>query len=188
MGYFQAVGADRFEFLHDRARVIPLWKDYHERRGKPVPMLVKVGPGRLATLGGKTLAFFEAEFQPGGRKPVALIWEGDRFGFDWESSVVYGSMDWIEWVETRPVEAQLMRVYLSRATLDGLTSVEREDGWREMVAEHPDGLSPVVVRVPPGVGFPVEFTRRQQVPITAEFRFNGARIELVRFHHEGWSR
>ncbi|MFD0894677.1 hypothetical protein KBB96_05335 [Luteolibacter ambystomatis] len=188
-GYFEATEDEgRIRCLHDSRRVGALWLDYHHRRNKPVPLLVRLDQGRLARLGDKTVAMFQTELDPGGSRPIALIWDDGRFGIDWESSVVYGSMDWIEWVETKPASTQLLRVYLSRSRVDGLSVAEREAGWSEVVAEHPDGLQPLPVRIPPGVLFPVDFHGRQRVPAAAELRFSRSNAELVKFLHEGWSR
>lgn len=188
-GYFEAPDDEgRIRCLHDSRRVRALWLDYHRRRNKPVPLLVRLDPGRLAKLGDKTVALYQMELDPGGRRPAALIWDGGRFGIDWESSVVYGTMDWIEWVETKPSTLQLLRVYLSKSQVDGLSDAERGSGWSEVVAEHPDGLQPLPVRIPPAVLFAVDFRGRQRVPATAEFRFANGRAELVKLLYEGWSR
>jgi len=188
-GYFEAPDDElRTSFLYDAGRVRPLWLDYYHRRNKSFPMLIRLDEGRLAVLGSKTVALFQARLDPGGLRPIALIWNGSRFEVDWESSVVYGTMDWIEWVETRPAAPQLLRVYLSKAGVDGLAGSERDAGWMEVVAEHPDGLQPLPLRIPAGTLFPVDFHGRQRVPVTAEFRFSGGKGELVKFLHEGWSR
>lgn len=186
--YFESPdAAGRIDCLHDSVRVAPLWRDFHLERGKPVPMLDSISTGEMAVHEGRTLAFFTVELSPGGRQPLALYWEGDRFGIDWESHVAYGTMDWIEWVETKPDEPQIMRVYLSRIGID-----EEATGARRIVVEHRDSLKPEVAEVPPAVEFPVEFSGRQRIPVTAEFQFQGKAssrsLVLVRLVHEGWSR
>lgn len=186
--YFEAASdEDRIDLIHEKERVGAEWRDFYHRRSKPFPVLDSIQTGELVAHGGRTLAFFMVEVSPGGRRPLALYWEGDRFTLDWESHVAYGTMDWIEWLETRPVQPQVLRVYLSETHFGSQWAKERL-----VAVEHPDSLKPEVASVPETIDFSIDFTGRQRVPVTAEFRFEGPpqspRVVLSRLIQEGWSR
>jgi hypothetical protein len=187
-GYFAAVSdEDKIHGLYDQGRVGGLWRHYYHERGKPFPQLEEILSVTLAEQRGRTVALCEVWLAPGGRQPVAMIWEGDHFLLDWESQVAYGSMDWIEWLETRPSAPQLMRVYLSRAPSGPLTA----EG-PAVVVEHRDSLGPELARITPGLTIELDFSERQRVPVTGEFAFRKEggvdRLYLIRLIHEGWSR
>ncbi len=187
--YFESIDEEgRISCLHDKDRVGPLWRDFYHRRAKPFSMLDSIQIGKMVTHDGKTLALFVVELSPGGRQPIALFWEADhRFAIDWESHVVYGTMDWIEWVESKPSEPQIQRVYLSETIIGN----ERSD-LRRVAVEHRDSLKPELAEIPKTVDFPIDFSGRQRVPVTAEFQFQGSpgnrSLVMVRLIHEGWSR
>ncbi|OYV07443.1 MAG: hypothetical protein CFE26_00915 [Verrucomicrobiales bacterium VVV1] len=186
--YFESMDDEgRISCLHEKDRVGPLWRDFYHRRAKPFSMLDSIQTGKMVTHEGKTLALFVIEQSPGGSQPIALFWEGDRFAIDWESHVAYGTMDWIEWVESKPSSVQVLRVYLSETRIgdDG-------SGERRVAVEHHDSLGPEVAVIPKSVDFPIDFSGRQRVPVTAEFQFQGPtenrNLVMVRLIHEGWSR
>jgi hypothetical protein len=186
--YFESPDDEgRIDCLHEKDRVGPFWRDFYHRRAKPFSMLDSIHTGKMVTHEGKTLALFVIELSPGGRQPIALFWEGDRFAIDWESHVVYGTMDWIEWVESKPTEPQILRVYLSETILGNKGSEERR-----VAVEHRDSLKPELAEVPRTVDFPIDFSGRQRVPVTAEFQFQESpgnrNLVMIRLIHEGWSR
>lgn len=182
--------AGKIQCLHDSRRVGELWRNYHHQRGKHFPLLDQVIGGTLVEQDGRILACFEVVLSPGGRQPVALIWEGDCFRLDWESLVAYGTMDWIEWLETKPAGPQLLRVYLSRVPSGPMS--EQGGSGQSVVVEHRDSLGPEVAVIAPNVPFTLEFSGRQRVPATAEFEFRQEgglrRLYLTRLLHEGWTR
>ncbi len=176
--------------LHDPGRVGPLWMDFHRRRRHPLPMLDEILSAKLLEDRGRVLVFFDLKLSSGERQPLAMIWDGAGFGLDWESFTAYGTMDWIEWVETQPTALQMMRVYLSKVP-EGLSADDAVDGpW--VSVEHRDSLQPVIARVDPASGCRLDFTGRQRIPVTAEFEFkkgtHGSQLHLTRLIHEGWSR
>lgn len=189
--YFSAPDdSSKCALLHDSGRVGPLWIDYHRRRGHPLPMLDEILSANLLEDQGRVLAFFELRLASGERQPLAMIWDGAGFGLDWESFTAYGTIDWIEWVETQPEAPQTMRVYLSRLP-EGFSPDNAVEGlW--VSVEHRDALQPVIARVEPGSGGGLDFTGRQRIPVTAEFEFKrgnrGSQLHLTRLIHEGWSR
>jgi len=188
--YFAAADdSARIHCLHDRERVKELWLDYHRRRRHPLPLLDDIHSGTLVEDRGRIMAFFEVILIPGGRQPVALVWEGNSFNLDWESFVAYGTMDWAEWMESRPTVPQTLRVYLSRVPTGPLS--ESPSGYDTISIEHRDSLGPVLVRVDPGSGLSLDFSGRQRIPVTAEFAFrqdaSGMQPYLVRLVHEGWT-
>jgi hypothetical protein len=187
-GYFAAESDQaKIRYLYDQRRVGGLWRRYYHERGKPFPQLEEILTVTLAEQRDRTVALGEVMLAPGGRQPVAMIWEGDHFLLDWESQVAYGSMDWIEWLETRPSTPQLMRVYLSRAP-PGMLSAEGP----AVVVEYRDALGPELARIMPGMSSELDFSGRQRVPVTGEFAFRKEsgvdRLYLIRLIHEGWSR
>lgn len=189
--YFSAPDdRSRLTRLHDAGRVKPLWMDYHQRRGHPVPALDEILSATMVRDHDRIMVLYELVLSPGGRQPLAMIWDGDGFGLDWESFTAYGTMDWIEWTETRPEAAQTMRVYVSQIP-ESLREEAGGQGGRISV-EHRDSLSPLPARVASGSGFDPDFTGRQRIPVTAEFRFQrgerGSELVLTRLVHEGWSR
>lgn len=179
----------RMKFIHDRRRVEPLWLDYHHRRHHPLPILEEIRSCALVEDRGRTLALCEVVLSPGGVKPLAMIWEGDRFLLDWESLVAYGTVDWVEWVEAKPSGRVTQRVYLSRAPSGPLS--ETPSGQQLVSVDHRDALSPLPARVDPDAGLEIDFDGRQRVPVTAEFEFradpDGSHLHLVRMLHEGWT-
>lgn len=189
--YFSAPDdSTRCALLHDPGRVGELWLDYHHRRGHSLPMLDEVLTATLIEDQGTVLAFFEVRLSSGERQPMAMVWDGAEFGLDWESFTAYGTMDWIEWVETKPTAPQMMRVYLSKVP-DGLSGDDSAAGqW--VSVEHRDSLQPVMAMVESESGCRLDFTGRQRIPVTAEFEFkngsHGSRLHLTRMIHEGWSR
>ena len=182
---------DKISCLHDGQRVGELWRQYYHERGKPFPLLVEILSATLAEKGGRILALFEVRLSPGGRQPLAMIWEDDRFRLEWESQVAYGTMDWIEWVESKPPSPQVMRIYLSKAP-SGPIAGDEGSSRSIVVVEHRDSLGPEMARVAPTVEFDLDFSGRQRVPVTAEFEFKREagtpRLHLTRLIHEGWSR
>lgn len=185
--YFESPDDEgRIGCLHEMDRVGPLWRDFYHQRAKPLPMLGSIPTGEMVTHEGRVMAFFALELSPGGRQPMALIWEGDRFTIDWESHVAHGTMDWIEWVESKPMEPQILRVYLSEPGIGNVRS-----GVRQVAVEHRDSLRPELAEIPATLDFAIDFKGRQRVPMTAEFQFqerSGNRILILsRLIHEGWS-
>lgn len=185
--YFESPDDEgRIGCLHQMDRVAPQWRDFYHQRAKPLPILGSIPTGEMVTHEERVMAFFTLELSPGGRQSMALIWEGDRFTIDWESHVAYGTMDWIEWVESKPSEPQIQRVYLSELGI----SKERS-GERQVAVEHRDSLHPELAEIPPTVEFSIDFGGRQRVPVTAEFQFqerSGNQILILsRLIHEGWS-
>jgi hypothetical protein len=111
--------ASKVLLVRDSRRVRPMMEDFHEKRSHEFPSLARVSPGRVAHFGGTPMVLFEVEPFSGPRYPVAVVWDGNRFAVDWESLTAYGTMDWSEFVETRPESPQTLRVYIKNTLETG---------------------------------------------------------------------
>jgi hypothetical protein len=129
--------------VRDSARVRPMMENYHDQRGHSFPTLGRVSPGHAASFDGTPMVLFEVEPFSGPRYPVAVAWDGHRFGVDWESLTAYGTMDWSEFIEHRPVIPQTLRVFVTKMADDqkapGLPS-----GAGQFQIEHRDDSQPII--------------------------------------------
>jgi hypothetical protein len=186
--YFE--GADLEEKLasvRDPARVRPMMEDYHLRRGHPFPTMGRVSPGKQVVMGERILVFFEVEPFRGPRFPVAVQWDGFRFAVDWESLTAYGTMDWREFVETKPEQAQTLRVYVSAAA-EGMRppGVAADRGiFRVEHRDHTDVL--VAVSGPDTGEILAAKVKGRRVPMTLEMAWKDGVCEIRRIAAEGWS-
>jgi hypothetical protein len=169
-----------------------MFEDYHGTRGHPFPTLGSVSPGQPATFDGKPMVMFEVEPFSGPRYYVAAVWDGRRFAVDWESLTAYGTMDWIDFIETKPTAPQTMRVFLREAE-----TTDRPPGLQQTATffqiEHRDHPQPLIVAAGAVAKTLRPLAENQRVPVTLELMWKtpesgGAAILWIeRFVAEGWS-
>ncbi len=181
------------KFVRDTARVKPLMLDYHDRRGHSFPTLGRVSPGKLASFDGTPMVLFEVEPFSGPRYPVAVVWDGRRFAVDWESLTAYGTMDWSEFLESKPTSPQTLRVYLRRASdaekIPGLAT-----GAATFIAGHRDDPQSIPAIAEATVAGMLEsVVGNQQTPVTLEVAWRPLgiggipEIEILRLIALKWS-
>lgn len=167
--FFEAANlAAKAEFVRDGARVKPLMMDYHERRGHSFPTLGRVSQGKSASFDGTQMVLFEVEPFSGPRYPVAVVWDGQRFAVDWESLTAYGSMDWSEFIETKPAATQTLRVFVHRvseaAQIPGLPA-----GYVSFSMEHRDDSQSLTAVAGPSMSALLQpLVRNGRTPVTLE--------------------
>ena len=135
--------ASKAALVRDTARVLPMMRDYHDRRGHAFPTLGRVSPGRAVHFGETPMVLFEVEPFSGPRYPVAVVWDGHRFTIDWESLTAYGTMEWSEFVETQPATIQTLRVYVQNAS-EGQQIPGVAVGFKAFRIEHRDDPQAIV--------------------------------------------
>lgn len=191
--FFEGAGTEeKLPYVKDSARVRPLMEDYHLRRGHPFPTMGRVSPGRALAMGSRQLVFFEVEPFSGPRYPVAVEWDGSRYGVDWESLTAYGTMDWEQLVAGTPTAAQTMRIYLAALPQErkppGLP-----EGWGAFRAEHRDSDAVIPIIANPELSMRcAKLVAGKKVPLTVELSWNpsaaaGGAFEILRLIAEGWS-
>lgn len=135
--------AAKAALVRDGTRVQPLMEDFHERRGHPFPTLGRVSPGHSARLDETPMVLFEVEPFSGPRYFVAVVWDGRRFAVDWESLTAYGTMDWSEFIESKPAAPQALRVFIREAA-----ETDRQPGTPNTIRifqiEHRDHPQPLI--------------------------------------------
>lgn len=155
----------KVKLVRDSARVRPMMENYHDQRGHSFPTLGRVSPGHAASFDGTPMVLFEVEPFSGPRYPVAVVWDGHRFGVDWESLTAYGAIDWSEFIETRPTTAATLRVFISRVADDrkipgqppetGQFQIEHRDDPQPLVAIADPTLAARLAKLTAGVRAPV---------------------------------
>lgn len=173
-------------------RVMPMMEDYHIRRGHPFPTMGRVSPGQEVHRNGATMVFFEVEPYQGARYPVAMVWNGSRFLVDWESLTAFGTMDWMEFIESQPSLPQTLRVYV-RVPGKHRPSLQPVSGETTFKLEHRDYPDPVEATA---VGQTAEtlnaLASGRRTPVTLEIRWKNeggeAKAEITRVLFPGWSR
>jgi hypothetical protein len=178
--------------VRDGARVRPMMRDFHEKRGHAFPTLGTVSPGQAAEFDGKPMVMFEVEPFSGPRFFVAVVWDGRRFAVDWESLTAYGTMDWIEFTESKPSAAQTMRVYLKEAKVTTPPPDIRLMDVNFQI-EHRDHDLPVFAKAGEGMEeklFALASGRRVPVTLSLEWRDLSPSLRVLWIReivHEGWS-
>lgn len=180
----------RIEHVRNPDRMAPMMRDYYESRSHPFPTMGRASEGRTVEQGSRRMMVFEIEAYDGERYPVAMAWTGHRYAVDWESLSAYGTMDWPALIEKKPVEPQVLRVYLGVLAPE-LTPPESVVGPRQFVRmEHrdfPESL-PLVLK-PALVQEVLTLVEGRRVPVTIEVRWNPdlKNFELQRLLGLSWS-
>lgn len=160
--------AAKAALVHDSERVRPMLENFHGTRSHPFPTLGKVSPGQPATFNEKPMELFEVEPFSGPRYYVALVWDGRRFAVDWESLTAYGTMDWIDFVEDKPVQPQTMRVFLREAVESDRPPGELK-GTTFFLIEHRDHPQPLVAAAADKLAEKLQvLTANRRTPVTLE--------------------
>jgi len=189
-------GADlesKADFVRDTIRVRPMMVDYHEKRKHSFPTLGRVSPGKEIRLDDSPAVFFEVEPFRGSRYPVAVVWDGERFAVDWESLTAYGTMDWDDWLETKPTTVQTLRIYVQNATAAEKIP-DAPAGLSQFRIAHRDGSEAIIALAHPKVAalFP-PLADKKDVPVTIEVAwqpFGTGEVsfpEIVRVVSSTWS-
>ncbi len=160
--------ATKAPLVRDGARVRPLMEDFHERRGHPFPTLGRVSPGHTARLDEMPMVLFEVEPFSGPRYFVAVVWDGHRFAVDWESLTAYGTMDWSEFIESKPAAPQTLRLYIREAA-----ATDRQPGTpntiRTFQIEHRDHPQPLIAYTNAEVAATLgPLVEKRRTPVTLE--------------------
>lgn len=185
--------ASKAKLVHHPERVRPMMEDYHDRRGHPYPTLGRVSPGRAAHFPNVTCVLFEIEPFTGPHYPAAVIWDGKRFAVDWESLTAYGTMDWIEFTESRPASPQTLRVFVTRIQ-DAQKTPGLPAGTSQFAIEHRDDPQPLVAVADAAVTGTINpLTEDLRSPVTLEMAWKpigpgGAPVACIsRVIATGWS-
>ena len=115
-GFFAAANLEeRLAFARDPERVRPLMESYY--RSHPQAPLEWGNLGWVLPVEepGYRLGYAQAIFA--NAEPVSLIIEetaDGSFRVDWESSVRYGELEWVDFIKTQPSSPKLFRVIASR--------------------------------------------------------------------------
>ena len=185
--------ATKAALVRDSARVRPLMENYHHQRGHSFPSLGRVSPGLPAHFDGTPMVLFEVEPFSGPRYPVAVAWDGHRFAVDWESLTAYGTLDWSEFIETKPAATAILRVVISTAAADRkIPDQPAETGQFQI--EHRDDPQPLVALADPELTTQLtKLTEGLRTPVTLEMTWkpNGPGGTLTAcisgFVAKGWS-
>lgn len=160
--------AAKAALVRDSARVAPMMEDFHQRRGHPFPTLGRVSPGKAASFDGTPMVLFEIEPFSGPRYPVAVVWDGGRFAVDWESLTAYGTMDWSEFIESRPTRPQTLRVFVSKIP-DARKIPGQPPETGQFQIEHRDDPQPLVALAAPELTTRLaKLTEGLRTPVTLE--------------------
>lgn len=115
-GYFEAASLDqRLAFVRDSQRVRPLMENYYRRH--PYTPVEWKNLGWILPVEEEGYRFGYAQAVFANAEPVSLIIEelvDGTFRVDWESSVRYGEIDWLEFLKTQPSAPTLFRVIASK--------------------------------------------------------------------------
>ena len=185
--------AAKSALVRDSSRVRPMMENYYGLRQHPFPTLGRVSPGRSASFDGTQMVLFEVEPFSGPRYPAAVVWDGHRFAVDWESLSAYGTMDWIEFVESKPTATQTVRVFIQAASetqkLPGLP-----DGYPIFRVEHRDDPQPLIATANAEVAVILKpLVENQRTPVTLEIAWkplgpSGAPVlQILRLVAAKWS-
>ncbi len=166
-------------------------EDYHLRRGHAFPTMGRVSSGKAGTMDGVPMVFFEVEPFSGSRFPVAVIWDGVRYGVDWESLTAYGTVEWSEFVERRPTESQTLRVFVHSPGKDD-SSLSLATGQTTFHIEHRDDADSVIAIAGAETASTLKLlTEKRRTPATLEVRWKtgsgAAVVEIVRVIAPRWS-
>ena len=178
--------------VRDAARVRPMIEDFHGTRGHPFPTLGRVSPGQSTTIDANPMVMFEVEPFSGPRYYVAVVWDGLRFAVDWESLTAYGTMDWIEFLETKPAAPQTMRVFLREAATTAKPP-GRTDAATFFQIEHRDHDQPLIAAADNHSAKLHAFAENRRTPVTLELVWKtqesgGAAIPWIeKLVAQGWS-
>ncbi|RYD21581.1 MAG: hypothetical protein EOP88_10775 [Verrucomicrobiaceae bacterium] len=183
--------AGKAEQVRDKDRVLPMMVDLHQRRGCPFPTMATISKGKAGMMDGVSMVFFEVEPFSGPRYPVAVVWDGSAFRVDWVSLMAYGTVDWSAFVENRPPETQVLRVFVHSAGKDE-SSFALGSGETTVQIEHRDDPTPVVgIAAGETASVLKALTEKRRAPVTVEVcwvRKGGVPvIEIVKVLAPQWS-
>ncbi|MEO7099693.1 MAG: hypothetical protein ABI162_10055 [Luteolibacter sp.] len=154
--------------VRDSSRVRPMMENYYDFRRHPFPTLGRVSPGRSASFDGTQMVLFEVEPFSGPRYPAAVVWDGHRFAVDWESLSAYGTMDWIDFVESKPATTQTLRAFVSKIP-DELKIAGLPEGTSQFRIEHRDDPEPIIAAADEAVAaLLTPLTDNLRSPVTLE--------------------
>ncbi|MEP4077130.1 hypothetical protein [Haloferula sp.] len=182
--------SSRVAEVRDPERVRSLMEDFHLVRRHPFPMMDRISEGKPVNLGERRMVFFEVQNFDGRNYPVALEWSEDRFLVDWESLSAYGTMDWAEFAEQRPVQTQIMRVYLAGLQESLKPPIDADGTWDSFRMEHRDSTETLVASARDSLAIEIaELVKGLRVPLTLEIRWNQevGQFEIVRLVARNWS-
>ncbi len=179
--------------VHDSERVTPMMEDYHGARRHPFPTLGRIHSTDFANFNGTPMVLFEVEPFDGLRYPVAVVWDGKRFVVDWESLTAYGTMEWVEFTESRPQEPHTFRIFLLESRASD-SPAGMPEGYSCFRIEHRDLMETLVTIAPPELSAVLQpMVEGQRVPMTLEIAWRTPDSgvpeipEIVRFIASGWS-
>lgn len=179
-------------WIKDGERVRSEMENFHDQGGHPYPTMGRASPGQLAQFDGTPCVLFEVEPFNGPRYPVAVVWDGRRFVVDWESLTAYGTMDWSEWIESRPAITQTIRAFARQASRDFHPTTSGQTGF---LLEHRDSpTSQAAVASGEIAERLTALTDRARAPVTVDVSFQPAGpgespvAVITRLAHPGWSR
>ena len=185
--------ASKAAYVLDEERVLPMMKDFHIVRHHPYPFLSNISSGVKTDFDDTTAVLFKIDPFAGPPYPLAMIWDGSSYKVDWESLTAYGTMDWSEFLESRPTDSHTMRVFI-RASDVYPPTLNGDDGLRAFQIEHRDHTQPIIA-VTSGVlaeKLALE-TKDRRVPVTLEIAWEpleGVDIRIpriIRLLRIGWS-
>lgn len=106
---------ERARFVMGGDDILPLMEDYYGRDGGIPPNGCADIPDQMSSVVGGDLLIGAKGVDLNGRGIwFSLISGRDGMVIDWESTVGYGELSWSGFLEKRPSEEVLMRVYLLR--------------------------------------------------------------------------
>lgn len=160
--------ASKAAFVRDTERVKPLMENHHNLRGHPFPTLGRVSPGHATRFDEIPVVLFEVEPLSGPRYPIAVVWDGRRFAVDWESLTAYGTIDWSEFVESKPTTAQTLRVFIQAAG-EPQQIPGASNGSVTFRIEHRDDPQPIIAIATAQVAAALKpLVENRRMPVTLE--------------------
>ncbi len=115
-GFMSAASpAERSRFVMGGDEVLPLMEEFYGRAGAVLPNGCAEIPDQMSSVAGGELLIGARGVDLDGREIWLSVISGmDGMLVDWESTVGYGELPWSVFLDERPSEEVLMRVYLLR--------------------------------------------------------------------------
>jgi hypothetical protein len=106
---------ERVKFVRDRSVIEPLMRSYYEKKGDGPVVFERVEAAEEHPLGSFTYSFFVV--LPSGENRTIMAGKAGtgEYLVDWASFVLYGEMEWKDFMQQKPEKPVLMRVL---ATVD----------------------------------------------------------------------